>query len=139
MQTLSFHSFALIAETHASDVTFAYREETVESGVSPMVYALVVVAVAVISLVVYYAINRGPAIVNTPLGMLHELCRVHRIKGRSRVVMEQVAEAAGLAHPAVMFLSQASFDESVAAAKRKRSIDAKQMSALGLVRRKLFA
>lgn len=139
MQTLPFHSLALIAETRVSDVSFAYREEVVDSGVSPIVYALAVVAVAVIALVVYYVIHRGPAIVNTPLGMLHELCRVHRIKGRSRVVMEQVAEAAGLAHPAVMFLSQSRFDETIAAAKRKRSLDAKQTSALGLVRRKLFA
>lgn len=139
MPNLSLSSFALVAETHLADVSFDYREEVVDTSVSPIYFVVAVIAVATISLVVYYVINRGPAIVNTPLGMLHELCRAHRIKGRSRVVMEQIAEAAGLEHPAVMFLSQARFDAAVAAAKRKVSFDAKQTSALGLVRRKLFA
>ncbi len=139
MQILPFHSLALIAETHLSDVSFTYREEAVDASISPMYYVVAIVAVAAIALLIYYVINRGPAIVNTPLGMLHELCRTNRIKGRSRVVMEQIAEAAGLEHPAVMFLSRSRFDETVAAAKRKRSLDAKQTSTLGLVRRKLFA
>ncbi|MGB7328033.1 MAG: hypothetical protein WBD31_24370 [Rubripirellula sp.] len=137
-QHLSGSMFSLLAETKMSDVSLNYREEVAPPGIWGGWYVLVPVLIAVVAALVYRFADRPPAIVNTPLGMLHELCRVHRIKGRSRLLLESIAEAASLEHPATMFLSSGHLEDAVALAKKRMKFDKKQLSTLGMVRRRMF-
>ncbi len=132
-------NLSLLAETRLGEVISNYREEAAPAGMSGWWYALIPVAAIVISLVIYMLADRPPTIVNTPLGMLHELCRVHRIKGYSRTLLEEIAEAASMTQPATMFLGKDQFDEAVKLAKSKISFDKKQTSTLGMIRRRTFA
>ncbi|TWU49683.1 hypothetical protein [Rubripirellula reticaptiva] len=139
LQYLSGSMLSLLAETKMSDVSLNYREEVAPSGIWSGWYVLVPVVIAMVAGLAYRFADRPPAIVNTPLGMLHELCRVHRIKGRSRILLETIAEAASLEHPATMFLSSGHLDDAFAQAKKRIAFDKKQMSTLGMVRRRMFA
>ncbi|TWU59021.1 hypothetical protein Poly51_18060 [Rubripirellula tenax] len=136
---LTLISSTLLAETTMSDVSLNYREEVVPDGISMFWYALIPIAITIVAGLIYQFADRPPAIVNTPLGMLHELCRVHRIKGKSRELLEAIAESAAIEHPAIMFLSANHLDETVEKAKKRMTFDKKQSSTLGMVRRRMFA
>lgn len=128
----------LIAQTGVPEIITEFSEQPAAEGFPMMgivVIAVVVIGVAVTALLV---IDRPPTIVNTPMGLMHELCHVHRIKGRSRVVLEQIADSARLDHPASMFLGASQFDAAVAQASKRITLDRKQSATIGLLRRRLF-
>ena len=66
----------LLAETHMAEVSLQYREDVATGGTSGIWYLLIPVVAIAIGVVIYKIVNRPPPIVNTPQGMLHELCRV---------------------------------------------------------------
>ncbi len=138
LQQFSYSVTALLAETKLSDVSLEYRETITSNDMSIAWYILVPVSVALMLGLVHHLADRPPAIVNTPLGMLHELCRVHRFRRGSRILLETIAEAAVLHHPAILFVSAKHLDDAVAQAENRIVLDKKQRATLGLIRRRLF-
>lgn len=128
----------LLAETHLHDVNLEYREEVVSGGFSGAWFVLISLIVIVLAGVLYKLHDRPPGIVNTPMGMFHELCHAHRIKGKYRHLLEQIAENADLEQPATMFLGPAQFEAAVKKAGVKNP-DPKHAVTLAVLRRRLFS
>ena len=133
------YSPTLLAETHMAEVSLQYREEVAATGISGFWYLLIPVAAIAIAVVIYKIANRPPPIVNTPTGMLHELCRAHRISTRARLLLDRIAEEAELAQPATMLLGVKQFEDAVEKAGQQIQYDRRQQSILGMLRRRLFA
>lgn len=135
--TLTFST--LVAETHLAEVSLQYREDVATSSTSGFWYLLVPVVAIALGVSIYKIVNRPPPIVNTPHGMLLEVCRAHRIGTAGRTLLERIAEEAGLAHPATMLLGVTQFEAAVEKARPRIKYDRRQNSTLGLLRRRLFA
>ncbi len=129
----------LIAETRMAEVSLQYREEVASSGTSGWWYILIPFAATGIACLIHSIGNRPPAIVNTPNGMLHELCKAHRLNNRGRVLLEMIAEEAELAHPATLFVGAAQFDEAVSKAAKQLKFDPRKQATLAQLRRRLFS
>ncbi len=129
----------LLAETHMAEVSLQYREDVATSGVSGFWYLLVPVFAVGIGLAIYKIANRPPPVVNTPLGMLHEICRAHRIGASGRILLERISEEADLIHPATMLLGVTQFEAAVEKARPRIKYDRRQNSTLGMLRRRLFS
>lgn len=129
----------LLADTHMAEVSLQYREEVASNGISGLWYLLVPVVAIAIALVIYKIVDREPPILNTPQGMLHELCKVHRIKASGRILLERIAEDAELEHPAIMLLGVNQFESAVEKAGVHIKYDRRQKATLGMLRRRLFA
>lgn len=129
----------IFADTHMAEVSLQYREEVASSGTSGWWYLFIPIAAVAIAAVIYKIVDREPPILNTPQGMLHELCRAHRIKKSGRVLLERIAEDAELAHPATMLLGVSQFEAAVEKAGIHIRYDRRQKAILGTLRRRLFA
>jgi hypothetical protein len=129
----------LIAETHMAEVSLQYREDVATGGVSGLWYLLIPVAAVVIAVIIYKIFDRPPPIVNTPDGLLHELCKVHQINAAGRKLLERIAEDAELEHPATVFLSASRFEAAVQIAGTRMHFGRREQSLLGTLRRHLFA
>ena len=88
---------------------------------------------------IYKIVNRPPPIVNTPQGMLHEVCRSHRIGTAGRILLDRIAEEAELIHPATMLLGVTQFEAAVKNAGARIKYNRRQTTTLGMLRRRLFA
>jgi hypothetical protein len=130
---------ALLAETRLSEISLQYRQDGGSNLTSSFWYLLIPVAAVVIGVLIYKFVDRPPAIVNTPQGMLHELCRVHRIGASNRLLLEQISEEAGLAQPATLFLGIRAFEAAVEKAGQRIHYDHRQQTRLAILRRRLFA
>ncbi len=128
-----------LAETHMAEVSLQYREEVASSGTTGWWYILIPFVATAIAGVIYFIGTRPPKIVNTPTGILHELCRAHRISAGGRALLELIAEEAELRHPASMMVSVAAFENAVTAAGRHIQYDRRKQATLGMLRRRLFA
>lgn len=131
-------SMMLLAETHMAEVSQQYRETVASSGTTGWWYILIPFAATGIACVIYYLGTRPPAIVNTPDGMLHELCKVHRINSSGRILLELIAEEAELEHPAQMLVSEHAFEQAVSSAGQHIEYDRRKQSTLSALRRQLF-
>lgn len=129
----------LLAETHMAEVSMQYREDVASQTASGLWYLLIPVGAVAIAGVIYKIVNRPPPILNTPQGMLHELCKVHRVGNAGRVLLDRIAEDAELKHPATMLLSVNQFEAAVEKAGKHIKYDRRQQSTLGMLRRRLFA
>jgi hypothetical protein len=129
----------LIAETHMAEVSLQYREDVATGGISGLWYLLIPVAAVAIAVVIYKIFDRPPPIVNTPDGLLHELCKVHQINAAGRRLLERIAEDADLDHPATVFLSAGHFEAAVQDAGKRMRYGRREQSVLGMLRRRLFA
>lgn len=129
----------LLAETHMAEVSLQYREEASHVDKSGFWWLLIPVVAVGLGLAIYKWWDRPPAIVNTPQGMMHELCRVHRINGRGRRLLERIGEESELQHPATMFLGIAQFEAAVQLAGKRQKFDRRDQATLGFLRRRLFA
>ena len=129
----------LFAETHMAEVSLQYREDVATSATSGFWYLLIPVIAIGIGLVIYKIVNRPPPIVNTPQGMLHELCKAHRIGTAGRLLLDRIAEEAELKHPATMLLGVAQFEAAVEKAGERIKYDRRQNATLGMLRRRMFA
>ncbi|MFK8110731.1 MAG: hypothetical protein AB8B91_00930 [Rubripirellula sp.] len=130
---------SLFAETRMAEVSLQYREEVATNTTSGLWYLLIPVAIVLVAIGIFKFINRPPAILNTPTGMLHELCRVHRINAAGRILMDRIAEEADLDQPATMALAPVQFEAAVKKAGKTIKYDRRQQSTLGMLRRRLFA
>ena len=129
----------LYAETHMAEVSLQYRETVATGGATGIWYLLIPVVAIAIGVVIYKIVNRPPPIVNTPQGMLHEICRVHRIGTAGRVLLDRIAEEAELEHPATMLLGVTQFEAAVNKAGARIKYDRRQNATLGMLRRRIFA
>lgn len=129
----------LFAETHMAEVSLQYREDVATSATSGFWYLLIPVIAIGIGFVIYKIVNRPPPIVNTPQGMLHELCKAHRIGTAGRLLLDRIAEEAELKHPATMLLGVAQFEAAVEKAGERIKYDRRQNATLGMLRRRMFA
>ncbi|MDA8745764.1 hypothetical protein N9N28_14115 [Rubripirellula amarantea] len=136
--SLTSLSFPL-AETHLAEVTQQYREDTSIVDTSIWWFMLIPVAAIAIPIFLHWFVNRTPAIVNTPLGMLHELCKVHRLNKRERLLLESVAEELGMQQPAVLFAEAKIFTDATEQASGKMGFDQKQKTTIAILKRKLFS
>jgi hypothetical protein len=135
-----FIQSTLLAETRMAEVSLLYREEVAASTSANNLWLwLIPVAVVLIGVIAYFFASRQPEILHTPMGMLHEISRAHRINFAGRTLLERIAEEAGLAQPAAMLLGPAQFDAAVEKASRTIKYDRRQQSTLGMLRRRLFA
>ncbi len=133
------HPSLLLAETHMAEVSLQFREEVAAGRSFDLWYLLIPVAAIAIATVIYRIANRPPAIVNTPQGMLHELCRAHRVGTKGRLLLDRIAEEANLEHPATMLLGVTQFEAAVAQAGTHITYDRRQLEILGMLRRRLFS
>jgi len=132
-------SWFLLAETLLAESARKHTEEAAaHSNHSIWLYLLIPIAVLALGVAIVPLFARSPEILDTPLGLLGELCHTHRIKGRLRRLIERIAEEAQLEHPATMFLSAARFDAAVEAARKRMDLDPKQINQMDQVRQKLF-
>ncbi len=135
---LNLAAVFLIAETRMAEVSLQYREEVASNGISGWWYLLIPFVATGIALVIHSIGNRPPAIVNTPDGLLHELCKVHRLSAGGRVLLEMIADEAELEQPATMFLGVSQFDEAVRKAGEHITFDRRKQATLAMLRRRLF-
>ena len=131
-------NFFPLAETSFADIDLEYHEEVVSGGIPMWIYAVVAIVIVGIGLAVFASMNRTPTILNTPLGMLHELCKVHRVNRRGRRLLEQMAEVASLNHPAILFAGPEHLDACVKQTQDSIDYQSKHASTLGMLRRKLY-
>lgn len=135
---LSLATALPLAETHMAQVSHQYREEIASSGTSGWWYILIPFAATGIASLIHYVGNRPPAIVNTPAGMLHELCKAHRINSRGRALLELIAEEAELEHPATMLVGPGQFEQAVEKAGEHLQYDRRKLATLQALRQRLF-
>ena len=129
----------LIAETHMAEVSLQYREEVVAEAGSGIWYLLIPVVAILVGLAIYKCFNREPPILHTPSGMLHEVCRAHRISTAGCVLLDRIVEEAEIQHPATVCVGLPQFDAAVEAARPIIKYDRRQESTIGMLRRRLFA
>ncbi len=139
MELLSPRSMVLLAETRMADVHLDYQEEAVSSGISVGWFCAIPLAILAIAAAIYVVVNRTPKIINTPLGLLHELCQSHRINRRGRLLLEEIAEANVMDQPAVLFAGANLFEDAVREAGKKHRFDKRKEATLGMLRRRLFS
>jgi hypothetical protein len=127
-----------LAVTRMAEVSLKYRED-VATGETANLWFLAVPVVAIsVSFLIYRIADRPPAVVNTPYGMLNELCRVHQVGKAGRVLLTQIAEEIGLPQPATMLLGETQFEAAVAKAGEEIEYSRRQSATLGTLRRRLF-
>ncbi len=135
---LSLSNLLIVAETRMAEVSLQVREEVASNGTSGWWYILIPFAATGIACAIRYLGNRPPAIVNTPDGLLHELCKVHRVNASGRVLLDLIAEEAELEHPATMFIGLPQFEDAVSKAGKHITYDRRRQATLAMLRRQLF-
>jgi hypothetical protein len=129
----------LLSETHMAEVSLQYRETVASHAISGFWYLLIPVFAIAVAVVIYKVFDRPPAVVNTPNGMLHELCKAHGLNSGARNLLDRIADEAELEHPATVLLGKAQFEAAVKKAGAKMHFDRRQQATLGMLRRRLFA
>ncbi len=128
----------LIAETRLADISTRYQPEVAkDAGLSPTLIVAAVVVIAV-ALLVFQFFVRKPKVDTSPIGLLNELCRVQGVGMAGNRLINEIALAARLQHPAIMLLDQGSFDAAVESATAKIKMDRGKKKTLGILRRMLF-
>lgn len=128
----------LLAETHMAEVSLQYREAVASNATSGFWYLLIPIFAVAVAVVIYKVFERPPAVVNTPNGMLHELCKAHELKAGARNLLDQIADEAELEHPATLLLGKEPFEAAVKKAGAKMQFNRRQQATLGMLRRRLF-
>lgn len=129
----------LLAETHMAEVSLQYREDVAAGGLSSGLWYLLIPIVAVaVAMMIHGIATRPPAVVNTPQGLLHELCRAHQIGPRGRLLLDRIAEEAELGQPATMLLGVTAFDQAVEQARPRIRYDRRKLVTLAMLHRRLF-
>ena len=135
---MSLQQTILLAETRVTDIGGRYQQ-TLTNDVGPSGIAIVVMGILIaIAVGVGMFIFRKPRIENSPAGLLNELCRAHGIHVAGSRLLNEIASAACLQHPAMMMLSPASFDATVEIGSLQLKLDKKKQKTIGLIRRQLF-
>ena len=127
-----------LAETSFADINVGYQEEVVSGGLPIWIYAVIAMVIVAITVAVIAWRNQTPTILNTPLGMLHELCKAHRVNRQGRRLLEQMSEAASLANPATLFTGPEHLDACVKQTQNSIDYRSKHASTLSILRRKLY-
>lgn len=134
-----FDSTQLLAyATRMGEISTQYRENgAVVQSRDLWFFCVPVVAISV-AFLIYKIADRDPAIVNTPYGLLNELCKAHQIDSTGRQLLTRIAEELDLEQPAVMLLGEAQFEAIVKRADKQINFNRRQNSTLGSLRRRLF-
>ncbi|MDA9856771.1 hypothetical protein N9D23_01500 [Rubripirellula sp.] len=136
--TISPFAVLLLAETHMAEVSLQYREEAAHVDKSGLWWLLIPVIAVGLGIAMYKWWDRAPAAINTPYGMLNELCRAHHLERKGHRLMEKIAQEAELEQPATIFLGRNQFEAAVKIASRRTKFDRRQTATLGMLRRRLF-
>jgi hypothetical protein len=130
------NDFGILAEVSLADVSEYDRVATAtESGQAWMLIPVVILA-AVFG--VYRLCNRLPSAVNTPAGLLTELCRAHGLKAAAGKLLHKVSRAAELPQPATMLMSVEGFEDAVASAGRRIRFNKSDQKVIAAIRRSVF-
>jgi len=134
-----FNTTFILAFTRVSEISTQYRENSGVVQSRDLLFFVVPVVAISISFLIYKIADREPAIVNTPVGMLNELCKAHLIESTGRHLLIDIAEALELEQPATIMLSPSHFDTAVEKAGKQINYSRRQTATLGALRRRLFA
>ncbi|TWT82263.1 hypothetical protein CA13_37250 [Planctomycetes bacterium CA13] len=135
---ISSNIATLFAETRMAEISMQYRESTTSSGNSTLWIVVILVAVIAIVFFVYRFHIQGSMHQHCPNALLTELCGVHRLNRTGTKLVRTIATEAALAQPALMLLSEASFDAAVEKARKSSAIKPEQNAILTMVRRRFF-
>lgn len=130
----------LLGQTRMGEISRQFRDQGAHAPWTiQLAFILIPLAAIGIAWVIYRIHNRPRVAVNTPFGMLAELCRAHGIEGSGRRLLEKVAERADLEQPASLMIGPGQFDHAVETAARRRRLDARERAKLDDIRRRIFA
>ena len=132
------YSLMMLAETRLAEISLQYREEVASGSGFSFWYVLIPIALAAIGLTAFYFSDRPPVVTNTPQGLLHELCRAHKIRGLGRRLLERITEDADLDHPAIVFTDRKQFELAVTSASQHAGFSKRDENTIGALRRRLF-
>jgi hypothetical protein len=130
---------AIVAETRVAEVSLRFREGVTSDGPSGWWFLVVPFLAVIVSWMIYRIADRPRPVVNTREGLLQELCKLHQLPAAGRRLLEQIAEAAELDHPASLFLGQTSFDAAVEKASARVRFGRRQRRLITTLRGQLFA
>lgn len=128
----------LLAFTRVAEISQQYRQDGAIVQSRDLVFFAVPVVAISISFLIYKIADREPAIVNTPYGLLNELCKAHLIESTGRHLLIKIAEELELEQPATMLLGTEQFDAAVAKADKQIGFSRRQHSTIGSLRRRIF-
>lgn len=130
----------LLGQTRMGEISRQFREEGAGAPwTSQLGFILIPLAAVGVAWVIYRIYNRPRTPLNTPFGMLAELCRAHGIEGSGRRLLEKVADRAELEQPACLMIGPGQFDRAVAAAAGKGRLPARDRAKLERIRQRIFA
>jgi hypothetical protein len=128
----------MLAETRLTDIQSRYQSAAVADEGSAVGLVMVAMTVVVLAGLFYHFVLRKPAIENSPIGLLSELCHAHGLSTAGRRLLNEIAVAAAVPQPATIFLGQANFDAAFQTAEPKLKWDSKKRKTLSILRRNLF-
>lgn len=88
-------------------------------------------------LIHYYATRRVESL-NSADALMIELCAAHQLKSREQRLLSNIAERAGVSHPATMLVIPEVFDAAVQSAAAKQPLRRSQTARLEQLRNRLF-
>jgi hypothetical protein len=130
------NDFGILAEVSLADVSEYDRVATATQSGQAWLLAPVVVLAAIFG--IYRLCNRLPSVVNTPAGLLTELCRAHGLKAAAGKLLHKVSRAAELPQPVTMLMSVEGFEDAIASAGRRIRFSKSEQKVIATVRRKVF-
>jgi len=127
-----------LAVTRTSDLAPEYQT-AVESVGIPQAFVITTVLVIAAAAGGYWFIRSFRVPVLTLVDDLTlELCRAHGIGLQHRMVLDHVANLAGIKHTAEMFLSSEFYDAAIQTSNTKKRLKSGQLDSLHIARRLIF-
>ena len=128
---------ALLAETTLRQISRQYQTEAADPAGGWLMLLVPPFAIA-IGLAIYAVSKRRPKPIDTPDGLVGQLCRVHGLPAAARELLLKIGRAAELSQPATMFLSRQQFDAAVATASKRFDLLETDQHYVSLTRRTVF-
>jgi hypothetical protein len=136
---LSTPVFLPLAVTRMRELSLQYREQSSANSLEAQLWFSLIPVIAVgLGILIYKIYNQPRPVVNTPSGMLDELCRAHEFDHGSRKLLVRIAADADLPQPATMLVAPAAFERAVEAARTRGRYDGHHRAMLKQLRRRLF-
>lgn len=111
---MTFSQATLLGRTMMSEVSFEFREDTVDGGWSHAFWFSLIPIVAIgTALVIYRWFNQRNSEIYEPRGLLLELCREHELSRTVRIMLGRITSIAELSQPAVIMVSPELFEATI--------------------------
>jgi hypothetical protein len=128
----------LFAETSIADISLDYQEAADASGFPIWAIALFVMVAIGIGAAAWMHRSRTAEILDTPIGLMNELCKAHRIGGKGRRLLQHMAETASLDQPAMLFSGPEHLEACIQRTRDQIDYQSQHASTIGHVRRTLY-